>query len=86
VATIGSGGLATAVATGTSKISATLKGISGTTLLTVTAPAAATTASQLAQGASSSSLLSEADSAGIAPLLPAAVKPRKNSGSAFFMS
>jgi hypothetical protein len=39
VATISSGGLATAVATGTSKISASFIGISGTTVLTVTAPA-----------------------------------------------
>jgi hypothetical protein len=44
VATISSGGLATGAGTGTSKISATLQGISGSTVLTVTAPAAATAA------------------------------------------
>jgi hypothetical protein len=47
VATIGSSGLATALATGTSKISATLQGVSGSTVLTVTAAAAATPASLL---------------------------------------
>ena len=40
VATITAGGLATAVATGTSSISAKFDGISGTTVLTVTGPAA----------------------------------------------
>jgi hypothetical protein len=45
VATISGGGLATAVATGTSKITATLQGVSGSTVLTVTAPTAAATAS-----------------------------------------
>src|SRR5581483_2375546 len=38
VATINAAGLATAVSTGTSKISATLGGITGSTVLTVTAP------------------------------------------------
>jgi hypothetical protein len=49
VATISSGGLATGVGTGTSNISATLQGVSGSTVLTVTAPAAAATAALLDQ-------------------------------------